>query len=510
MSAPFVSPVEDIVFSLRHIADAAELTDWDGSLAEAILNPFAVFAENVLEPINAVGDTEGATLVDGRVVMPNGFKEAYSALVQDGWQSLTGPEKFGGQAVSKLTAAGVSEIFSGANHSLQMVCNLVPGAISTLLKFGTPEQQSQWIPKLSSGDVLATMCLTEPAAGSDLSAIRCSAVKTDEQWSINGEKIFISGGDQDLSSSILHLVLARSADSEDRLRGLSLFICAAQPGIRVARIESKLGLHASPTCQLVFDQARAELIGEEGDGLKAMFTLMNHARIDVALQGVAHASRAAYIAGLYAAERQQGRQSDGRPALLSDHADVKRMLDEQQILAHSTRAMCHIALVELERNTCPALIEFLTPLCKIAGSEAGIRAADLAIQILGGYGYLKEYGVEQIWRDARITAIYEGANGIHAKTLVTRGLQQKGATESFSELIGHLSQDNEVVKEKLNLWQSNASRLASMVDPMPEANAFANESIALLEKAIWVKISQKAHHHSQSELLMRLSEQVIV
>lgn len=484
---------------MRHIAKSSELDDWEDDLAESILRHFAGFAKEVIAPINASGDREGAKLIDGKVHMPAGFQQAYTSLAEDGWQALTVPESFGGQGVSKVIAAGVSEIFSGANHSLQMVCNLVPGAVTTLLKFGTPEQQQQWIPKLASGEVLTTMCLTEAGAGSDLSAIRCKAQREGEHWKITGEKIFISGGDQDMSNGILHLVLARSGTSEDKLQGLSLFLCAAQPTLTVARIESKLGLHASPTCHMVFDEAVAELIGDEGGGLRAMFTLMNHARIDVALQGVAHAAQAADIAKRYALDRVQGRLTCGQPARLIDHPDVQQMLDEQRKLVHGARALCHLTLVELERNSRPALIEFLTPLCKIAGSEAGIRSADLAIQILGGYGYLTEYRVEQIWRDARITAIYEGANGIHAKSLVTRGLIQDGAVDGFIEFVEELVTDDTEVLEMLSGWKTRVEHLRCSKDVLVHATDFASETIALVQQAVWVRIEAMAHHHPAGE-----------
>jgi len=493
----FSSQVVDILFSLRHVSGAQRVSGWDDSLAEDVLTHFATLAENVIAPLNQSGDEEGASLVDGHVQMPEGFVDAYRQLSQDGWQGLTAPEEYGGQSISPVIASGVSEIFSGANHSLQMVCNLVPGAISTLLKYGSNDQQSRWIPHLANGTALATMCLTETEAGSDLSAIRCRAEQNNQQWMITGEKIFISGGDQDLSDDILHLVLARSNTEKNGMQGLSLYLCPKQPAASVTRLEKKLGLNASPTCQMRFDGAHAELIGLEGEGLNAMFTLMNHARVDVALQGVAHAAHTALKASGYAAERRQGKTSDGTPARLSDHADVKRMLDEQQTLAISARALCHIALVELETQRRPALIEFLTPLSKIAGSEAGIRSADLAIQVLGGYGYLTDYGVGQHWRDARITAIYEGANGIHAKSLVTRHLHSKTINE-FSDLISELGGANETVEAELIQWKKRAEMIASAEDMTRHAHDFSQTTIRLLNLAIWQRIHQVADCHPTS------------
>ena len=505
----FKAPQDEILFSLVHVADATRIPSWDSGMAGDIIAHFSNLAEGVIAPLNASGDAQGAQLDNGRVRMPNGFRDAYRQLAGDGWQGLTAPEEFGGMGASPLVAAGVSEIFSGANHALQMVCNLVPGAITTLRRFGSPVQQQNWIPRLAAGEALSTMCLSEPGAGSDLSTIRCRATQSGSGWKIDGEKIFISGGDQDMSETILHLVLARTGLEEDGIRGLSLFLCSAQPAISVTRIEDKMGLHASPTCQLRFDQAEAELVGQQGEGLKAMFTLMNHARIDVALQGVAHASRASQIACAYTAERRQGRTTDGRPAMLSDHADVQRMLNEQEILAIGARAMCHIALVELESGDRPALAEFLTPLCKVFGSNAGIKSADLGIQLLGGYGYLREYAVEQHWRDARIAAIYEGANGIHEKTLVTRGLRQGGGADEFVALVTELADEAPAIMPRLQEWKRLRKSLSDSQNPLPVAHEFTALSARLYLQACWYRIGCMAHHHPEPDHISRLAEAAV-
>lgn len=506
---PFSALTDDILFSLTHVARADRLDDWDGEMARDVLCHFAGLAEGVIAPLNSSGDTQGARLENGRVRMPDGFGDAYQQLTDGGWQGLTAPKEFGGMGLSNVVAAGVSEVFSGANHSMQMVCNLVPGAITTLQRFGTKAQQQTWIPSLANGEALSTMCLTEPSAGSDLSAIRTKAIHDGGHWQITGEKIFISGGDQDMSDDILHLVLARSGTQAAGIKGLSLFLCRKQPAARVTRIEDKLGLHASPTCQMVFDAANAELIGEEGGGLKTMFTLMNHARIDVALQGVAHAVRAGQIAQAYADERKQGRNPSGSDAVLSDHTDVRRMLDIQQILSIGARAMCHIALVEMERKERPALVEFLTPLCKMAGSEAGITSADLGVQILGGYGYLKEYGVEQIWRDARITSIYEGANGIHARSLATRGLRAGGGADEFESLIEELADGDGATLERLNAWRrERASITNDKVDPLRLARGLSKDSERLFMTAVWARIGREAEHSDKSDELKRLAKLV--
>ncbi len=504
---PFSAPVEDILFSLREVAGADRVESWDEETAADILGHFAQFAEGVIAPLNAIGDRQGVWLENGRVLMPDGFVSAYGELAESGWQGLTAPEAYGGMGLSPLIGMGVSEIFSGANHAMQMVCNLVPGAISTLLHFGSVSQQEIWIPRLAQGEALSTMCLSEPGAGSDLSAIRTKAKRDGANWRVSGEKIFISGGDQNMSDDILHLVLARTGD--DGLKGLSLFLCQRQPAAKVARVEKKLGLHASPTCQLVFDDAEAELVGNEGAGLQAMFTLMNHARIDVALQGVAHAARALQISNAYAHDRRQGRTAGGSVATLRDHADVKRMLDRQAVLAVGARGMCHVAAIELALGERPALAEFLTPICKVFGSEAGIKSADLGIQILGGYGYLDEYGMHQIWRDARICAIYEGANGIHTRSLATRGLRPGRGADEFAALIAELSGGNAQVSGVLIDWQSMRDRLSLAADPTPSAHRFYKLTADLLLKAIWARIAAVADAHSQEKELRRLASHVL-
>ncbi|WP_316014465.1 acyl-CoA dehydrogenase family protein [Roseobacter sp. HKCCA0434] len=497
---PFNAPVDDILFTMTHVAGADAATGWDAETAREVLTHFGQFAEGVIAPLNGPGDRQGARLEQGRVHMPDGFGPAFRQLAEGGWQGLTAPEAFGGMGLSPLVAACVSEIFAGANHSLQMVCNLVPGAITTLLRFGTEAQQAHWIPRLASGTALSTMCITEPAAGSDLGTIRTKATRDGDDWRLDGEKIFISGGDQDMSDDILHLVLARSGGPG--IGGLSLFLCPRQSGARVTRIEEKLGLHASPTCQMVFDGARAELIGAEGQGLAAMFVLMNHARLDVALQGVGHAARAAGLARTYAGGRGQGRQADGSPAMLTHHADIRRMLDEQDALALTTRAMCHVSLVQVAHGADPALAEFLTSLCKVAGSEAGPRAADLGIQVLGGYGYLPEYGMEQIWRDARICAIYEGANGIHMRTLVTRGLRSGGA-DLFEALMTDLA-DGAPDATLLARWHDLKARATAATDATPLAHSFHEAAAALFRDCIGRRIAAVARHHPDPDRLRRL------
>jgi len=501
---PFSAPLDDILFSLAHVAGADAVPGWDGDFAAGIAQHFAAFAEAEIAPLDEAGDIHGCRLENGRVRMPDGFADAYRAYAAQGWPGLTAPEDFGGQGLGALMLAVTSEIFSGANQSLQMVTGLVPGAMRTILNFGTDDQKARHIPPLASGETLATMCLTEPGAGSDLSRVRCRAARAGEGWAITGEKIFISGGDQDMSDGILHLVLARTSD--EGIKGLSLFLCPSRKAdgrrnaIAVTRIEEKMGLHASPTCQLAFDGAEAELIGAEGQGLRAMFTMMNHARLDVALQGVAHAARAHGIAAAYAADRVQGRLPDGGPARLDQHADVRRMIDEIDALALGGGGVVHLAYAAMERGDNPALVEFLTPVAKVICTEGGMRAAELGMQVLGGYGYLREYRLEQRYRDARIAAIYEGANGLHARMLVTRLLKGAEADAFDAFLAAEAPRDSDLP----DLWRRARTRLLSLDDATPHGHDFMQLTGAALLDCIWARSEAAAEHHPQPERLTRV------
>nr|WP_321459774.1 acyl-CoA dehydrogenase family protein [uncultured Cohaesibacter sp.] len=510
---PFCAPIDDILFSLVHVAGAGELPNWDAELAGEIASHFAAFVEAEIAPLDETGDRQGCRLEDGRVFMPDGFKEAYRAYAEQGWPSLSAPERhagqeLGGQGLGDIMQAILVEILAGANHSFQMVTGLVPGAVRTLLRFGTEAQQMRHLPGLVSGATLATMCLTEPSAGSDLSRISCRARRRGEGWHLEGEKIFISGGDQDMSDNILHLVLARTSDNG--IKGLSLFLCPSEKGdgarnaVCVARIEEKMGLHASPTCQMVFAGAEAELIGEEGQGLLAMFTMMNHARADVALQGVAHAARAYDVASAYAYERKQGRLADGGDARLADHADIQRMLEEIDQLALGGRAMAHLALVTLEKGDNPDLVEMLTPLAKSYCTDAGIKAASMGIQILGGYGYLRDYRLEQTYRDARITSIYEGTNGIHARALTTRLVSGRPA-DALDAYMAEF-QGNELVAHCLTIWREARQQLLDLEERSVFAHDFMLLTQATLLTCLWARIEDVAARHRDKARIIRSVE----
>jgi len=504
---PFKAPIDDILFALSVTGDENGAADhgFDAEITREILDHFARFAEDVIALIDEPGDQEGCRIEDGRVRMPSGFSNAYQAYVEQGWQSISVAEEFGGQGAPATVCGAISEILAGACHSFQMVTGLVPGAARLIAQFGTDDQRQNWLPKLASGSHLATMCLTEPQAGSDLSDIRTVASQQEDgRWVLTGEKIFISGGDQDLTDEILHLVLARTGTRKDGVRGLTLFLCPSHSSenernaVTVTRIEEKMGLHASPTCQLAFDGATATPIGQVGKGLMCMFTMMNHARLDVALQGVAHATRAHHIAQSYAAERKQGRdRTTGQPISIDQHHDVARMLALQDMLAMTGRLMVYKIFALMETGTNFDLIEFLTPICKSFCTDAGVEAAQIGIQVLGGYGYLREYRVEQTLRDARICQIYEGTNGIHALTLAGRltrhkdGASAKAFEALISDLIAGTRGDTELAKKLLAYWQQMTSEIIASDTPEQYAQDYMQISAATYGVALWTELADR-------------------
>lgn len=497
---PFKAPLDDILYSLNAVARADDAHDFDAGLHAEIAQHFATFAEGELAPLNAIGDQEGARLLNGRVTLPDGFRAAYAKYCDQGWPALCVPEAFGGQGMGPAALGITSEIFAGANHGFEMTTGLAAGAVRTLAAFGTDAQQQEMLPKLASGAWLSTMALTEPGAGSDLSRIKCRAVQTASGWQIDGEKIFISGGDQDVSDGIVHLVLARSGAAG--LDGLSLFVCKStradgtRNGANVIRIEDKLGIHASPTCQLRFDAAEAELLGVEGQGLGAMFTMMNHARLSVALQGVAHAARATAIARSYAQDRIQGKEMP-----IARHPDVARMLDEMDLRAVGARGIAHLALVMLENDDAPDLLEVLTPVAKYFCTEVASQAADIGIQVLGGYGFLEEYGMAQILRDARICRIYEGANGIHALSLATR-LVRMGAP---LEALDAFATDCPSIAAMHAAWRTAWHGLRAAEDARPFADAFMTLTSEMVHQIVWARIAETVDQHPDPERLKRLA-----
>ena len=449
----FTPATADQRFVLDHIVGLSEL-GVDGDLTDAVLDGAGAFEAGEWAPLDRIGDTAGAKWTADGVVMPEGYRAAYQAYVEGGWGTIGSPEAHGGQGLPISLATAVLETLGSANCGFALCPTLTVGAIESLAHHGTPEQQAAYLPHLSTGHWTGTMNLTEPQAGSDVGALKTRATpRGDGTWSIQGTKIFISFGDHDLAENIVHLVLARTPDAPAGTKGISLFLVPkyrlnadGTPGefndVRVVSIEHKMGLHASPTCVLSFgdnNDCVGELIGPEHGGMRAMFTMMNNARLNVGLQGVQIAERATQRAVAYARERIQSARA-GSPSRESvaivEHPDVRRMLLRMKAQTFAARALVYLAFGQLDRGnagdaTAKRRLELLTPLAKAHGTDLGNEVASLGIQVHGGMGYIEETGAAQHFRDARITPIYEGTNGIQAADLVGRKLTGDGGAALF-------------------------------------------------------------------------------
>ena len=461
----YAPPIRDLAFALYEAAGLDRLTPLveglDRPMVEAVLEAAGALAADVLEPLNRVGDLQGSRLENGRVVAPDGFKAAYRAFADGGWNGLTADPAWGGQGLPKALELAVFEMVNAANMAFALCPTLSQAAIEALQAHGTDRQKALYLPRLASGDWPGTMHLTEPQAGSDLGAIRTTGEKApDGVWRLTGQKIFITWGDHDLSENIVHLILARTQGAPEGVRGLSLFLAPAQlvrddgslaeaNALRPASLEHKLGIHASPTCVMLYEGCQAELIGEEGQGLALMFTMMNAARLMVGVQGVGVAEAACQRALAYARERRQGRSpwSAAQPAPIVDHPDVRRMLLVMRAKTEAARAICLSAGVAAdlarlapdagEKAAARRRSELLTPIAKAWSTDVGVEVASIGLQVHGGAGFIEETGAAQLYRDARITPIYEGTNGIQAIDLVGRKLAMDGGA-AVQELIAEI------------------------------------------------------------------------
>ncbi|HKR25257.1 MAG TPA: acyl-CoA dehydrogenase [Allosphingosinicella sp.] len=435
----YTPPVEEQKFVLDHVAGIAELVD-DADLVGAIVEGAGAFAAGEFAPLNRVGDEVGAKWSADGVAMPPGFRAAYRAYVEGGWGTLAGPAEHGGQGLPLSLASVVMEDLGSANMGFSLVMMLTPAAVEALKHHGTAALQEAWLPKLITGEWTGTMNLTEPQAGSDVGALKTRAdPQGDGSYRIRGQKIFITFGEHDLADNIVHLVLARLPDAPQGTKGISLFLVpkilpdGTKNDVRCVSIEHKLGIHASPTCVMAYGDeggALGWLIGEENKGMAAMFTMMNNARLNVGLQGVSIAERAMQQAVAYALERVQGSR-EGRPARIVEFPDVRRMLLRMKALTQAARALTYHCAGQTDRagqgdGDARARADLLTPLVKAYGTDVGCEVTSLAVQVHGGMGYVEETGAAQHYRDARISPIYEGTNGIQAADLVGRKLGLEG------------------------------------------------------------------------------------
>ncbi|WP_375392776.1 acyl-CoA dehydrogenase [uncultured Sphingomonas sp.] len=461
---PFTPPtaeqrfVLDQVVRLPELAANARFAAATPDLIDAVLDGVGQFAAGEWAPLSRAGDTVGARWTPDGVVMPDGYARAYRDYVDGGWGTIGVDERWGGQGLPFAVQTAVLETLGAANMAFALCPTLTVGAIEALAHHGTPAQQAAYLPKLATGEWTGTMNLTEPQAGSDVGALRTQATPAgDGQWRLKGTKIFISFGDHDLAANIVHLVLARTPDAPAGTRGISLFLVpkmrldGTPNDVRVVSIEHKLGLHASPTCVLSFgdrDDCLGELIGPEHGGMRAMFIMMNNARLNVGLQGVQVAEGATQAAIAYALDRVQSARAGGasRDSVpIVEHPDVRRMLLRMKAQTQAARALVYYAAGQVDRATlgdvdARARLELLTPLAKAHGTDLGCEVASLGVQVHGGMGYVEETGAAQFLRDARITPIYEGTNGIQAADLVGRKLGlENGAV--FAALIADMARD---------------------------------------------------------------------
>ena len=446
--------VLDVIADLPGLAALPAYSNATPDMVDAILAESGKLAANVFAPLNRVGDKVHARLDDGKVTLPPGFIDAYAQYVEGGWAGLGVAEAHGGQGLPFAVAAAVQEQLTSANMAFALCMMLSQGAIEALAAHASPELQERYLSKLVTGEWTGTMNLTEPAAGSDVGALKSRAQPNpDGSWRIAGTKIYITWGEHDAAQNIVHLVLARTPDSPPGTKGISLFLVpkflpdGARNDLKCVGLEHKLGIHASPTCTMSFgdhDACIGWMVGREGGGMRAMFTMMNNARVQVGLQGVAIAEAAMQHALGYARSRvQSARFGGGRePVRIIEHADVRRTIMTMRALTEAARALVYLNAAAVDRaHTGDAagqgLADLLTPISKAWATDIGVEVASQGVQVFGGMGYVEETGAAQFLRDARIAPIYEGTNGIQAMDLVSRKLHQDGG-QHWKNLLGEI------------------------------------------------------------------------
>ena len=499
MAVPYKAPVKDIVFgyevidSYNVLNKISEFSDFSEDIVIPTMEECAKFSEEVLAPINAIGDQQGASIENGNVTMPEEFVDAYKKFIEAGWASISLPEEIGGGGMPITLSGGTLEILSTANLAFGLAPGLSAGAISAINFHGNQEQKDKFLPKLVSGQWTGTMNLSEPQSGSDLGTITTKAEKQDDgTYKVTGTKVWITFGEHNMTENIIHLVLAKVPGSPEGTKGISMFIVpkvmvnddgslGENNNVSCISIEEKLGIHASPTCVMEYDGSVGYLVGEENRGLNYMFTMMNEARVWVGGQGLACASGALQGASQYARDRVQGRpvgmsKEDAKKSTIIDHADVRRMLitiksyvDAMRYLMYDNQLM-----LDLEYFAEGELKEFgeercgiLTPITKAWISDLGVELSSIAIQVYGGMGYVEETGVAQYLRDSRIAPIYEGTNGIQALDLMFRKLPLDNG-QAMQRLLADVNKVIDEMKEGGEVLSDMAQKLKVEVDRLSE------------------------------------------
>ncbi len=487
----YTPPVRDISFILQDVLDVAGSNipgyeDLDEEFVSAVLNESGKLCEEVLAPLNTIGDVQGCVLENGIVRTPHGFKDAFEEVKSGGWPGLDCDPEFGGQGIPFVLASAVTEMFSSSNMAFSMYQGLTHGAYSAIHAHGSEEQKKTYLPKMVSCEWTGTMNLTEPHCGTDLGLMRTKATpQTDGSYAIRGQKIFISAGEHDLAENIIHLVLAKIDGAPEGIKGVSLFIVpkhlvnedgslGQRNALSVGKIEEKMGIHGNATCVMNYDGATGYLVGEAHKGMRAMFTMMNEARLGVGIQGYAQAEVAYQNALDYAQDRLQGRcvveakNPNGPADPLIVHPDIRRSLMDQKSFVEGARAFTLWGAHLIDRHhrlndqSANGLISLLTPVIKGFLTDKGFDMCILAQQVYGGHGYIEEWGMSQFARDARIAMIYEGANGVQALDLVGRKLGQDGGKHvmAFFELLRNFASENK---------GTHASFDQNFLDPLKQA-----------------------------------------
>ncbi len=511
----------DVLQAPQVLAELKVFADCDADLMQQVLGEAGKFVASEVAPLHRVGDEVGCTFEAGKVTTPPGFKAAYQSFWQAGWAGLSCAVEDGGQGLPEVLNQVLYEMLSAANHGWTMAPGLLHGAYECIRHHASSDLKQRYLPKVASGQYLATMCLTEPHAGSDLGLVRTKGVpQADGSYAINGTKIFISGGEHDLTDNIIHLVLARLPDAPAGPKGLSLFLVpkvlpdAALNAVHCERIEEKMGLHGSPTCVMRFDAATGWLIGDANRGLTAMFVMMNAARLHVGLQGVGLLDAALQKAEAYAQERRQmrapGKLGEGNGAdLIARHPAMRRIMDIQRAWVDAGRLLAYRTALELDvakhhpdaarRNSASRWASLVTPVLKAAWTDQAFHGASACLQVFGGHGYVSEWGIEQIVRDARVTMIYEGTNEIQAIDLLVRKVLPDGGT-TIKTLLNELGEschgDAQVLRLNADM-QSTTDALADAAKNKPELPFWvADDYLRLLALALqawaWTQIAQTA------------------
>ena len=542
----YSAPVKDMMFLFEHLKDNKNYNEIEkykevnADLVKDILEEAAKINQDLILPLAKVGDENPCIYENGVVRTPPGYKEVYSKFIEDGWTSLSCDPKYGGQGIPKTVSTFFEEMLSSASLSFKLYSELSIGAYNCIFHHGSEEIKNRYLPKIVEGKWSGTMCLTEPQCGTDLGLIKTKAVKDENGlYKISGQKIFITSGDHDLTENIIHLVLARTPDAPKGTRGISLFLVpkfwvddngsvGPRNGVNTVSIESKMGIKGSPTCVLSFENASGYMIGPENKGLNSMFTMMNLERIVVGIQGLGISETAYQTALSYSKERKQGKSNDnsnGETDFIIKHADIRRSLMNMKSIIEGERSLAFWMSQQVDvslnhpeesvRKNASGIVALLTPVIKSFFTDMGMEITNEAIQIFGGYGFTKDQGIEQLFRDNRITPIYEGTNSVQAIDLVFRKITD---TETFDNLIKSVEEEIEISKknqklskhiEILTTLKSRLIEFTNWINPngktsKNDISASCNDYLKFLGyfclSYVWLKTLRKSYeNHSQNK-----------